>query len=121
MAQPSDRRKHARTDAKLSAGLRRPGDSGVLTATTLNVGAGGVYVEVPRFIEPLTKLEIALDLPDPAGSFRVEAEGIVVRTDPETEQPGVQRYQLACAFLTLTEEQRQAIQRWVAAQRAHVP
>jgi hypothetical protein len=92
----------------------------MLAVTTLNVGEGGVYVEVPRFIEPLTKLQITFDLPGPAGPTRVDTEAIVVRTQPEREQPGASRYQIACAFLALSDDHRAAIQRWVAAQRTKV-
>jgi len=118
MADPTERRRHLRTDARLAAGVRRPGEGDALAVTTLNIGAGGVYVEVPRFIEPLTKLEIALDLPEASGTTRVQADAIVVRTDPDAESPDVERYEVACAFLGLTDEDRAAIHRWVASRRS---
>lgn len=114
MSDPKERRAHARTDVRLTAGVRRHGEGDALAVTTLNLGAGGVYVEVPRFIEPLTKLEIALELPGTGGSTRLETEAIVVRTHPEAETPGVDRYQVACAFLGLSEEHRVALQQWVS-------
>lgn len=113
MTDPKERRAHARTDVRLTAGVRRAGEGDPLAVTTLNVGAGGVYVEVPRFIEPLTKLEIALELPGTGGSTRLETEAIVVRTQPEQETAGVDSYQVACAFLGLTDEHRAALQQWV--------
>lgn len=120
MTNDRDRRRHPRADARLSAGVLPAGAGGMLAVTTLNVGEGGVYVEVPRFIEPLTKLQITLDLPGPSGPTRIETEAIVVRTQPDQEQPETDRYQIACAFLALSDEHRQTIHRWVAAQRANV-
>ena len=117
MTDPRERRQHPRTDIRLSAGVRRPGEGEAVSVTTLNVGAGGVYVEVPHFIEPLTKLEIALDLPTPAGPVHVEADAIVVRTQPEQASASVHSYEVACAFLSMTDQHREAIHRWVAAQR----
>lgn len=117
MTDPKERRAHTRADVRLSAGVRRHGEGDALAVTTLNLGAGGVYVEVPRFIEPLTKLEIALELPGTDGSTRLETEAIVVRTQPDQETPGVTAYEVACAFLGLSEEHRAALHRWVAAHK----
>jgi hypothetical protein len=115
MTDPKERRSHSRTDVRLTAGMRRAEGGEPLAVTTVNLGAGGVYVEVPHFIEPLTKLEIALDLPAPAGNTRIEAEAIVVRTFPEQETAGTGRYRVACAFLALSDEHRTLLQTWVAA------
>jgi c-di-GMP-binding flagellar brake protein YcgR len=120
MTDPRERRKDARTDARLRAGVRREADGDTLAVTTLNIGAGGVYVEVPRFIEPLTKLQITIDLPGPKGAARIETQAIVVRTDPDEQKPDVTRYEVACAFLGMPEADRQAIRRWVLAQGSQV-
>jgi hypothetical protein len=66
MTDEKDRRRHPRAEARLSAGVLPAGAGGMMAVTTLNVGEGGVYVEVPRFIEPLTKLQVTLDLQVPA-------------------------------------------------------
>jgi hypothetical protein len=114
MKGPQERRKHPRIDSRLSAGVQAGGDS--LAVTTLNVGAGGVYVEVPRFIEPLTKLRVTLDIPGPGGGAHIETDAIVVRTTPE--RAGADAYEIACAFLALSDPDRDAIQRYVATHRA---
>ena len=109
-----ERRKHERRDARLQVALGASG--GDLSVTSINIGAGGVYVEVPRFIEPLTKLSLALEIPGPTpddDSVRVEAEAIVVRTLPEVEDASVERYEVACAFLDLADESRDAINRYL--------
>lgn len=115
---PKDRRVHPRADARLAAGVRAAIGTDLVAVTTLNVGAGGVYVEVPHFIEPLTKLEIVLELPAAKGTLRVETEAIVVRTQPDHADPAVSRYQVACAFLTLAPSHREAIQHYVASLKA---
>ncbi len=119
--EPTDRRQHPRADARLVAGVRSPFGKDLVAVTTINVGAGGVHVEVPHYIEPLTKLELVLDLPTGTGSTRVQAEAIVVRTQPEAPDPSVSRYRVACAFLALSAEHREVIQQYVAAQRTHTP
>lgn len=109
-----ERRKHERRDARLQVDLGPNG--GGLSVTSINIGAGGVYVEVPRFIEPLTKLSLALEIPGPTpddDSVRVEAEAIVVRTLPEAEDASVDQYEVACAFLDLADESRDAINRYL--------
>jgi c-di-GMP-binding flagellar brake protein YcgR len=114
---PKDRRQHPRADARLAAGVRASAGTELLSVTTLNVGAGGVYVEVPHFIEPLTKLELVLELPTATGSARVQTEAIVVRTQPDHADPQVSRYQIACAFLALSAADREALQQYVGALR----
>jgi hypothetical protein len=118
---PKERRQHPRTDARLAAGVRATVGTDLVAVTTLNVGAGGVYVEVPHFIEPLTKLQLVLDLPNGQSTTRIDAEAIVVRTEPERPDPAVARYQIACAFLTLLPAHREALQQYVASQRTQAP
>jgi hypothetical protein len=106
--QPKERRKSRRVpttfDLKL-VGLGTPG----MEAQALNLSAGGVYCLTPRYITPLTKVELTLILPpfqpaagtgegdrpeesQPAGATsgsesetKITAEGIVVRCDPHEE------------------------------------
>jgi len=92
------------------------GGEDALSVSTINIGAGGVYVEVPRFIEPLTKLQLAMQVPGPTPDEEptlLETEAIIVRTLPEKEEAGRQSYEIACAFLTLSDEHRDAINRYV--------
>jgi hypothetical protein len=110
-----ERRRTSRADLKVPIRLGSGGQD-ALSVSTLNIGAGGVYVEVPRFIEPLTKLQLAMHVPGPTAEEEptfLETEAIVVRTIPEKEEPGRQSYEIACAFLTLADEHRDAINRYV--------
>jgi hypothetical protein len=121
----SERRKDVRAEAKLKvqlSGSALGGDAdGGLVVSSLNIGAGGVYVEVPRFVEPLTKMSLAMMVPGPTPEEEpvyVETSAIVVRTLPEAPTEGVDRYEIACAFLELSDEHRDAIHRYILTHRA---
>jgi hypothetical protein len=116
MGRPNqDRRRTSRADLRVPIRLGSGGED-ALSVSTLNIGAGGVYVEVPRFIEPLTKLQLSMHIPAPTPDEDptfLETEAIVVRTLPEKPEPGRATYEIACAFLTLADEHRDAINRYV--------
>jgi c-di-GMP-binding flagellar brake protein YcgR len=115
----SDRRKDVRTSVRLPVELAADGDA--LSVSSLNIGAGGVYVEVPRFIEPLTKLSLSMMIPGPTPEEEtslVETEAIVVRILPERPDPRVHRYEIACAFLDLSDEHRDIVNRYILTHRA---
>jgi hypothetical protein len=121
MSAGRERRKDGRVELKVPIELSSPGEGSALSVSTLNIGAGGIYVQVPRFIEPLTKLSLSMRIPGPtpddAPAF-LETEAIVVRIVPETEEPGRASYEIACAFLALTDADRDAIHRYVLTHRA---
>ena len=124
MSERDERRRAPRADARLRVDLGAGADGDALSVDTINVGAGGVYVEVPRFIEPLTKLSLSMLIPGPTSEeepVRLETEAIVVRTLPETEDPSVDRYEIACAFLDLDDDSRDAINRYILTHRTQAP
>lgn len=119
-----ERRQEQRQDAKLSIGLKAGAEGEALKVSSLNISAGGVYVEVPHFIEPLTKLALSLEIPGPTpgeSSVLVEAEAIVVRTVPEAADPNTDVYEVACAFLELRDDYRDAINRYILTHRTASP
>ena len=120
-----ERRRDSRAELRVPIELAPAGEGeGVLTLATLNIGAGGVYVEVPRFIEPLTKLSLSLRIPGPTPEEQpvfLDTEAIVVRTLPEREEEGRTSYEIACAFLELPDEHRDAINRYVLTHQARTP
>ncbi|MEZ5065249.1 MAG: PilZ domain-containing protein [bacterium] len=123
MSERDDRRRTPRADARLRVDLAH-GPEGALSVETLNIGSGGVYVQVPRFIEPLTKLSLAMVIPAPTADeepVRLETEAIVVRTLPEAPDPAVEAYEIACAFLELADETRDAINRYILTHGASTP
>lgn len=122
MSQPQeDRRRDSRVDLRLPIELAPAGEGqDAVSVSTINIGAGGVYLEVPRFIAPLTKLAVSMSIPGPtAGEEPVllETEAIVVRTLPEAEEGGQTTYEIACAFLDLQDAHRDAINRYILTHR----
>jgi c-di-GMP-binding flagellar brake protein YcgR len=120
-----ERRKDPRAHAKLEVRLGRSKDGAEpLSVSTINIGAGGVYVEVPRFIAPLTKLALEMMIPGPTPeeeSFFLDTDAIVVRTIPETPRDDVEQYEIACAFMNLSDEHRDAINRYILTHRIKAP
>lgn len=124
MGRPNEeRRRTSRVDLRVPIRLGSEGPD-ALSVSTINIGAGGIYVEVSKFIEPLTKLQIAMHVPGPTPEEDptfLETEAIVVRTIPEKEEAGRETYEIACAFLALEDEHRDAINRYVLTHRAQSP
>jgi hypothetical protein len=121
-----ERRVHPRASAELRVQLSGTGARGAdsITVSTLNVSTGGVYVQVPRFIEPLTKLFLTMLVPGPTPSEEpifVDTEAIVVRTIPEQSSPEKDRSEIACAFLDLDDDHRDVINRYVLTHRVKAP
>jgi len=58
----------------------------------------------------MTRMIIALDLPG-AGGERIDAEGVVVRCDPDEQ--GDDHYKVAILFTKLDDEEHDAIRRYV--------
>jgi hypothetical protein len=118
----SERRRSARAPAKLAMELKLSGrDFGRLE--TINVSANGVYFTSPSYIEPLTRLEIVLLLPessDPGGGRKreVSCEGVVVRTQPESPREGTSQYDIACFFTAISESDRANLEAYILTQLA---
>ena len=124
MSDRDERRRAPRADARLRVALGAGADGDAMTVDTINVGAGGVYVEVPHFIEPLTKVSLSMLIPGPTPGeepVRVDTEAIVVRTLPEAEDPSVERYEVACAFLDLKDDSRDVINRYILTHHTQAP
>ena len=105
--QETDRRRRQRVDARLKLAVQVPRPDGGLDQAhleTLNISSSGVYFESDHFIEPMTKLDLRMELPIPsdgAGGARtvsVRCEGIVVRVTPEAAAREVHRYEVAVFF-----------------------
>ncbi len=121
-----DRRLSPRAHVELKVQLSGPGEPGAesITVSSLNVSTGGVYVEVPRFIEPLTKLFLTMLVPGPTPGEEpvfVDTTAIVVRTMPDAPRSDADRYEIACAFLDLGDEHRDVINRYVLTHRVKTP
>ena len=110
----NERRKGQRVDASLKLEVKIPredGDLQPITMETLNISSSGIYFKTDHFIEPMTKLDMILELPvhqDDQGKTdkiaTAQCEGIVVRVLPENEAPDVDHYEVAVFFTQIDEE-----------------
>jgi c-di-GMP-binding flagellar brake protein YcgR len=111
-----ERRKAQRVEANLAITLSG-GPAGEATGKTLNISTNGVYFQSPRFIEPLTKFQLELMIPDPRypdkGELSVTIEGVVVRVDPEKKDEAVSSYHVAVFFTFVSESAEKILTRYV--------
>ena len=84
-----------------------------LTAETTNLSSSGVYCTLDRFVAPMTKLQLELELPNGGRSSRIRCEGVVVRVEPVAANPQRGAYHVAVFFTEMTERDRSVISRFV--------
>jgi len=86
---------------------------------SLNVSANGVYFSSDRYIAPLTKLRITLDLADGGeAATPVVCDGVVVRIMPEQEVDNATEYEVAAYFTEVAEEGRDFLEKYILKQMA---
>ena len=106
-----EKRETSRVPADLQVRSSAAGD--LLQLNVVNLSLGGAYCGSPRPIEPMTRLEVILDLPGAgAASIPVAAQAVVVRMErvrtgdqggaPEARLP----YRLALWFQRMAEPDR---------------
>lgn len=107
-----ERRKAPRVDECLSIAIS--GDGQVAQAQTQNLSTAGAYCLLDRFIPPMTKLELAFELPDGTRRVRITGSGVVVRAEPAIAA-AAQRggYHLAIYFSEMSERNRAAISKFI--------
>ena len=106
-----ERRNAPRISAKLPVSLVQGKD--VFAAQTRNLSASGVYCTLRRFVEPMTKLSMSLELPHRPKPLRLRCQGVVVRVEPPRATPRRSTYQIAIFFNDLVERDRSLIARYV--------
>ena len=84
-----------------------------LRTETTNLSAAGAYCILDRFIPPMTKLQLDLELPDGSRRVRIRCTGVVVRVEPVVAEGQLGRYQTAIFFSDLSERDRAAISQFV--------
>ncbi|RKZ12984.1 hypothetical protein DRQ50_11140 [bacterium] len=127
--QGSERRGARRVEARLSLRIDVPeGEDSSRTANleTINISTSGAYFESDRFLAPMTKLALQLELPVLAadGSSGTEyelvaCEGLIVRTTPEEEQADPAKYEVAVFFTHLEAGAASVLERHVATFMQH--
>lgn len=118
MKKTTERRKAVRIPAKLAMEVKLGGKDSE-QVVSLNVSANGVYFFSPVYIPPLTRLKITLVLPAKGSresGSHVACEGVVVRTDPEAEQPGIDRYEVACYFTSIPDKAKERLESYILKQ-----
>lgn len=104
----AERRRYPRSRRGMPL-LTDAGGPGVLNHVD-NISANGVLCHTVKPIPLMTRMNIVLELPKPSGQ-RIEAEGIVVRCDPEDK--GDDHFKVAILFTKLDDEAQQAIHEFV--------
>jgi len=99
-----ERRGAVRVPARLAMEIAVEG--GTAQVESLNVSANGVYFLSSLYMPVLTKLRVTLELEGDDKSGRthsVACDGVVVRTDPEYEDPSIDEYNVACYFTSISD------------------
>ena len=115
----AERRKGKRVDANLKLEVQIPSTAGGVspaTMETLNLSTSGVYFRSDHYIEPMTRLEMKLELPvdDEGGVAAATCEGIVVRVVPEDPTVEVDQREIAVFFTRIDDEGLQHLEDHIA-------
>lgn len=118
MADQAERRRSQRVSARMPLKVHldpeQTAAGGIDGLETINISLSGVYFRSRRYMAPMTKLAMGLELAVEGADDRsvehalVQCQGLVVRTQPEQEQSGDGEYEIA-VFFTWIEPQGQAI------------
>jgi hypothetical protein len=110
-----ERRRAQRVDANLAVTIS--GAPGGALGRTLNISTNGVYFESPKFIDVLTKVQLELVIPmgEPGSGKeeRVTCEGVVVRVEPEHEEPEISTYNVAVFFAFVPKSSQAVLSRYI--------
>jgi hypothetical protein len=110
-----ERRRAQRVDANLAVTISGAPEGA--QGRTLNISTNGVYFESPKFIDVLTKVQLELVIPfGETGSGkeeRVTCDGVVVRVEPDHEEPDVSRYNVAIFFAYVSKSSQAVLSRYI--------
>lgn len=116
--QGEERRKSRRVDATLALNLELdlPGHGPAAPPETINVSSTGVYFRTGQYIEPMTKLSLAFDVPtdDEGTTASVRCEGIVARVLPEVPAPDTEFYEVAVFFTVIDADSLSHLESYIA-------
>lgn len=110
-----ERRKAQRVDAELPITIT--GGPKPEEGKTLNISTNGIYFESPRTIEPLTKVRMELMVPVLEGGTEKEMgvrfDGIIVRSNIDTSDPGSSRYRIAVFFTHVSKASQKVLDNFI--------
>lgn len=115
----SERRKYPRIQKRIS--LKVKADSFDLTAETHNISLSGIYCQVDKNIELMTKVGVMLLLPfthtnGKTITKQVHCKGVVVRAEEAKESNG--KFDIAVFFNDMKKTEENAIRQYMA---SHMP
>jgi len=120
MSKPArERRKAPRVVAKLAMQVSEAkDDASVLTTESINLSSSGIQFQSRSFLPPLTKVALTLLLPPFGRRLRrerlVRCEGVIVRCVESERARQRPRFDLACYFTDVAEEDRTLVEQYVA-------
>ena len=116
-AEFTERRSQPRVAAALAANVTCAAARDAIAVQTHNISATGLYCWVPGHILPSTHIGVAILLPvREGGKLRnefVQAQGLVVRSEPGEVNARTRGCHIAVCFRGLTEEARAVIDNYV--------
>ena len=80
---------------------------------TSNISASGAYGLSKRFLAPMTKVQIRLEIPGTPRAATIDCQGVVVRVEPRRADPAHPHYMMAIMFSGLPDHDRSTIARYV--------
>ena len=110
----TERRKEQRVEANLAVTVK--GGLSEAQGRAFNISANGIYFESPHFLEPLTKVQLELLMPDSDPRNKelpVTCDGVVVRVEPEKKNPSISKYRVAILFTLVPEGSRKLLDRYI--------
>lgn len=123
MSHIPERRRAQRVDANLKLSVKLPLADGSAEATsleTVNISSSGIYFKSNRYIEPMTKLDMGLELSVPpegdakrSGMATVKCQGIVVRVTPEDREPAAGEWEIAVFFTYIDASGLKALEKHI--------
>ncbi|HEX7076953.1 MAG TPA: PilZ domain-containing protein [Candidatus Eisenbacteria bacterium] len=113
-----ERRKAPRISAKLAMQVSGGDESSVLTTESINLSCSGIQFLSRAFLSPLTKVSLTILLPPFGRRLRRErmlkCEGIIVRCEEAERARQRPRFELACYFTDMADEERDLLDQYVA-------
>ena len=107
----TERRRNPRINHRLPMGITSDGTT--IQTQTVNLSAAGVYCTLDRFLAPMTKLQLAYELPQGARRVKIQCTGVVVRSAPVIATPERGGYHTAIFFTDLSDRDRSVVTRFV--------
>ena len=113
MNSPQERRRHPRLAKNIP--LKLCGEEIDVVTETRNLSCSGVYCQISRYLEPMTRFKVHLLLPFKQGgkvvTKKVSCQGVVVRVE---SQPGNKYFNVAIFFNEIEKKDSKLIAQYVS-------